>query len=80
MPGLTPKMPSAGGARVRMPRPTAGEAGPKFQRGVMAPTKFPRVSPARRDYAKGAAGAENPLGFSEGSKSNFGQTGLTGES
>jgi len=64
---------------VGKPRNVPGET-VRYQRSVMPPTKFPRVSPARRDYAKGAAAAENPLGVSEGEKSNFGSTGLTGES
>lgn len=73
-----PKAPHVGGASVPRPKNVAG-SGVRFQRSVRAPTAFPHVSPTRRDYAKGAAAAENPLGFTEGSKTNFGETGLTGE-
>lgn len=77
MAGLTPGAPKIGGATIPRPKSVPG-AGVRVQRSVRAPTNFPHVSPARRDYAKAAAGAENPLGVSEG-QSNFGQTGLTGE-
>ncbi len=66
------------GTGVSKPREPVG-GGVRVQRSVRPPTSFPHVSPTRRDYAKGLSGAENPLGFSEGQKSNFGQTGLTGE-
>lgn len=78
MPGLLPKAPKIGGVSVPKPKAVPG-AGVRVQRSVRAPTNFPHVSPARRDYAKGAAAAENPLGAAEGQKSNFGDTGLTGE-
>lgn len=65
----------------RVPKIGAGnKGGPRFQEAVRAPTNFPKVRVSRRDYSKPEMGAEQPLGVSEGSKSNFGQTGLTGES
>jgi len=54
--------------------------GVRFQKSVRPPTNFPHVSVTRRDYAKPEMGSEQPLGVSEGQKSNFAQTGLTGES
>jgi len=52
---------------------------PRLQRTPRPPPRFPPQI-TRRDYAKPETGAEQPLGFAEGSKSGFGQTGLTGES
>lgn len=72
-----PHMPRVGAPSA--PRGNAPAGGPKFQKSVRAPTEFPHVKVSRRDYAKPEMGAEQPLGFSEGAKSNFGQTGLTGE-
>jgi hypothetical protein len=76
MAGFSTKI-SAGAPHV--PRGKKPSGGPRFQESVRAPTNFPRVKVSRRDYSKGEQAAENPLGFSEGSKSNFGDTGLTGE-
>jgi hypothetical protein len=78
MAGLSFKGPGVGGG-VRVPKTGSTSGGPRFQQQVRAPTNFPRVKVSRRDYAKPEMGAEQPLGVSEGSKSNFGQTGLTGE-
>lgn len=78
MTGITPRAPRVGGATVGKPRGVAGEA-LRFQKSVRAPTAFPHLTVRRRDYAKPEMGAEQPLGFAEGSKSNFGDTGDTGE-
>lgn len=80
MAGFSTKI-SGGMGAPRVPSGGAGnKGGPRFQQSVRAPTDFPRVKVSRRDYSKPEMGAEQPLGVSEGQKSNFGQTGLTGES
>ena len=79
MAGFTTKAPRIGAPSAGKPRNVAGES-VRFQKSVRPPTRFPHVAVSRRDYAKPEMGAEQPLGFTEGSKSNFGQTGLTGES
>jgi len=68
----------SGTPSVPKPRGVAGES-VRFQKSVRPPTRFPHVAVSRRDYAKPEMGAENPLGFAEGSKSNFGDTGTSGE-
>jgi hypothetical protein len=78
MAGLSFKGPGIGGLP-RVPKTGSTKGGPRFQEQVRAPTNFPRVKVSRRDYSKPELGAEQPLGALEGSKSNFGQTGLTGE-
>jgi hypothetical protein len=79
MAGFSPKGPGISGTP-RVPKAGSTSGGPRFQQAVRAPTNFPRVKVSRRDYAKPEMGAEQPLGVSEGSKSSFGSTGLTGES
>ena len=79
MAGLTPKTPKVGGASVPKGRAVAGVEGPKFQKTVRAPNQFPHLKVSRRDYSKPEVGAEQPLGFAEGQKSGFSDTGLTGE-
>jgi hypothetical protein len=71
-----PPLPKIGGPVISRGANAPGE-GIRKQR--MARPAITRVPTGRRDYSKGALGAENPLGVSEGQKSNFGRTGLTGE-
>lgn len=79
MAGFFTKGPGISGVP-KVPRVGKPSGGPRFQQSVRAPTNFPHVRVSRRDYAKPEMGAEQPLGVSEGQKSNFGSTGLTGES
>lgn len=78
MAAFSTKGPKIGAPSAPKMRSVAGE-NVKFQKSVRPPTRFPRVSVSRRDYAKPEMGAEQPLGVSEGEKSGFGSTGLTGE-
>ena len=56
--------------QAHVPAPTRGRA-------LRPPTMH--IPQTRRYYGKAEQGAEQPRGVSEGQKSNFGQTGLTGE-
>ena len=78
MAAFTTKGPKIGSPRGPKIGSVAGES-VKFQKSVRPPTRFPHVAVSRRDYSKPEMGAEQPLGVSEGEKSGFGQTGLTGE-
>ena len=77
MAAFSMKAPGTGAPSVKAPGSAGG--GVRFQKTVRPPTHFPHMTVSRRDYSKPEMGAEQPLGVSEGQKSNFGQTGLTGE-
>jgi hypothetical protein len=77
MAGFSTKGPGTGAPRVASP---SASGGVRFQKTVRPPTNFPHLAVSRRNYAKPEMGAEQPLGVSEGQRSNFGGTGLSGES
>ena len=69
MAGFSTKGPGTGAPRVGSP--SAPGSGVRFQKSVRPPTNFPRLTVSRRNYAKPEMGAEQPLGVSEGQKSNL---------
>ena len=77
MAAFSTKAPGTGAPKIASPKNEMNMV--RYQHTVRPPNRFPHLTVSRRDYSKPEMGAEQPLGVSEGAKSSFGSTGLTGE-